>query len=469
MRGIRSIILLVVFAFWAQGLSAQQASSQGIPKKEWTILVYLNADNNLEDFGFEDVHEMEKVGSNDRVNIVVQFDGITKSGTQRLYIEKALQAEGKYSFASPVVEDMPEQDMGDISTFVNFVEWGMKHYPADHYMTILWNHGSGWSKRSEELSLMKGISYDDTSGTHITTNQLADGLDQILMSTGNKIDVLGFDACLMAMYEIADSLSGMVDYLVASEETEPGEGYAYHDLLSIFEGDRAVSPATLAKHAVIAYGKSYLPGGSQGPAPSNSSNSNNEWSWGSRAQEVTSSAIDLSKMELVKKRLNTWVEIMMSSAALKLEDIKWAANKAVDFAEPSYKDLGHFVKLVLEKAAVSLPSGRFTAESTPHSGLISASLALLKAIQAAVIENYTTDKFKNATGLSIYLPYSYWGGGDWQKTSRKRNQYLDLKWSQSTRWHEFLDHVLLANTPSSSQDEEPVSVPVAEGTSTESF
>src|SRR5205807_891289 len=97
----------------------------------------------------------------------------------------------------------------------------------------------------------------------LTTNQLADALDQIVSNTGNKIDILGFDACLMSMFEIADSLAGMVNYLVASEETEPGDGYPYDDFLNIFQRSQTVSPEAVAKHLVDVYGKSYETGGSQ--------------------------------------------------------------------------------------------------------------------------------------------------------------------------------------------------------------
>ncbi len=58
--------------------------------KKWTILVYLAGDNNLDEDGARDLAEMAKVGSNNDINIVAQFDRAGTDGTQRLYITKAV-------------------------------------------------------------------------------------------------------------------------------------------------------------------------------------------------------------------------------------------------------------------------------------------------------------------------------------------------------------------------------------------
>ena len=41
------------------------------------------------------------------------------------------------------------------------------------------------------------------------------------------IDLIGFDCCLMATIDVADVFSGISQYLVASEELEPGCGWDY--------------------------------------------------------------------------------------------------------------------------------------------------------------------------------------------------------------------------------------------------
>ena len=113
---------------------------------EWTILVYLAADNDLAEYGLEDLNEMETVGSSKEVNIVVQFDGSADytpeaASSKRYFIEKDDDFE---KVTSPVVEDLGEVDMGQRKTFTKFLRWGVSQYPARKYFVVLWNHGDGW-------------------------------------------------------------------------------------------------------------------------------------------------------------------------------------------------------------------------------------------------------------------------------------------------------------------------------------
>src|SRR4029079_13719707 len=108
-------------------------------EKQWTIMVYLAGDNNLDGAGVTDLEEMKKVGSTDQVNILAQFD---RSGanvaTKRYYIRKG------GTTAKDVVGNLGETNIGDPKVLENFVQWGIKTYPAKRYMLVLWNHGAGW-------------------------------------------------------------------------------------------------------------------------------------------------------------------------------------------------------------------------------------------------------------------------------------------------------------------------------------
>ncbi len=447
--GFMRIGVIFLLAFLLSGeIFAQQDSN----KKDWTILVYLNADNNLEEFGFEDVQEMEQVGSNSHLNVVVQFDGLTKLGTQRLYIERNLdQPESATAIKSPIIEEMPEQDMGNTQTLIDFVTWGMRHYPAEHYMLIMWNHGSGWSKKSDIATINKSISYDDTSGSHIRSNELSDALDRAVFESGNRLDIMAFDACLMAMFEVADSLSGIANYLVSSEETIPGKGYPYGDFLKVFNQDRPVTALQLARHLVKAYGESYAVGGSQ--ASGNSGGYGGEYGdfydggYSQQPAQVTLSAIDLSQIELVKKRLNVWVDIMQSQKGLQMVEMKRAASRSVSFDENDYRDLGSYVKNILNESVESNKADQTATKSTSKFepfGLVGASLILLKSIQSAVVAMYNSSRFDDATGISIFLPYSYYGCSAWAKcngrsTSQRKEDYLELKWAKTSAWAKHLD------------------------------
>ena len=193
-------------------------------QKEWTVMVYVNSKNNLEQYGLLDVNEMEMVGSTDKVNVVAELgriNGYDSSdgnwiGSRRYLVKKDANMN---KIVSPVLKDLGKVDMGDYKHLIEFVNWAKAAYPAKKFMLIVWNHGSGWDKNGRPR-ISKGISYDDETDNHITTPQLGMALKAI-----GKIDVYGSDACLMQMPEVVYEIKDYVTYVVGSEETEPGDGY----------------------------------------------------------------------------------------------------------------------------------------------------------------------------------------------------------------------------------------------------
>lgn len=233
--------------------------------KDWTFMVYLDADNNLESVGIEDFMEMSSVGSTVGINIVVQMDRISGHDTsygdwmdcKRFYV-----TEGLTPTASNAVESLGEVNMGDPNTLEDFMVWAMQHYQAVNYIVVLWNHGSGWKTRANEHPY-KGVCYDDTSGDSLSIHELESALGNVIDTTAEVIDVVGFDACLMGMIEVAYQLENCTDIMVASEEIEPGDGWPYDDILSDLVSSPTVAPSTLASRIVNYYVDSYQ-GGSQG-------------------------------------------------------------------------------------------------------------------------------------------------------------------------------------------------------------
>jgi cysteine peptidase C11 family protein/helix-hairpin-helix protein len=259
------------------------AASHVVKHKAWTVMVYLNAANNLEPFGIEDMNEMERVGSTNDVNIVVEcarfkghpdprpnpayfsnpyqehenvfYWGLDNApGTRRYYI---LKDDDKVRIRSVLKANVGETDAGRPEPLANFGKWTVEHYPADHYALVIWNHGAGWS----------GVSYDDNShhGMDLPeVRQACEGIvDAIKKAGGEKIDVIDFDACLMATVEVAYELRDVCQYLASSQETEPGDGMPYDDYLEWLTKYPESSPVSLSKAMVDTYVKSYAPHGSQ--------------------------------------------------------------------------------------------------------------------------------------------------------------------------------------------------------------
>lgn len=265
-------------------------ASDEITKKKWTVMVFLNGANNLEPFAIDDMNEMEKFGSTDDVNVIVEIarmehgdkdkssgekpnpsyfsNPYRERGTPQFYfgvgntpgVERyyVLKDEDDMRVQSVIKERIADVDHGSSEALANFGKWATENYPAEHYALMVWNHGSGWT----------GISYDDNTHHGMDLPEVREALEAICEQLKEKqgkekIDIVDFDACLMATYEVAFELCDTVDYLVASQETEPGEGLPYDDVLKWLTMYPEASPVSFCKNLVDCYVRSYGPGGSQ--------------------------------------------------------------------------------------------------------------------------------------------------------------------------------------------------------------
>jgi hypothetical protein len=417
--------VLVALGLYCLVLTAPAAeAAEESAKKKWTILVFLNADSNLEHFGFKDMQEMERAGSSDEVNLVVQFDQLEKRGTQRYLIEKASRShKTSQEIQSRIVEDRPEVDMGDWRELRDFLIWGIKNYPAENYALILWNHGSGWSKEEEQEAL-KGISYDDTSGNHIKTEQLPQVFTEVQLETDQRMAIIAFDACVMAMVEVAHVLAPHADYMVASEEDVPGPGYPYDGWLKAWFSDGLLSSESFIESLVNEFGKSYS-GGSQG------------------SRSVTISAFDLKETDRLAQKVNAWVDSLHERSGLASEQILSAASQSLGFGYSGWRsqeirDLGHYVELNYNEYMKQQMDSSLRALNFK-----SASIALLDQIDRFVVKKFNSASYAKARGVSIHLPYDESGKSSWSSNFSwdlaTKARYRALTWSTATKWHEHLD------------------------------
>ncbi len=349
MKRVLSIIAVAL-------LVAAFASPVSAAEKEWTWMVFLNADNNLDQFGVTDQNEMAKIGSNDYLNIVSLIDREKGPATLN-YIEK--------NNIVPIA-DMGEVDMGDYKFLAQWAKDMINKYPAKHYALIIWNHGSGWKNNQNQV--IKGISYDDSTGNHITTEQLGLAMAEIKAHLGRNLDILSNDACLMQMMEVAYAVKDSCDFFVASEETEPGDGYPYDGILATLKP--GMTPAEFVKPWVAAYAASYN-GGTQGNSAS------------------TQSAIDLSKLNDVKDAIDGFAKAVIAGKyGIQFKD---ALTKVQKFYYRTNIDLLHLVQIL--KPVIK------------DEGFQTAATKLENALGAAIVANGTTGAtMRNAKGLAIYFP-----------------------------------------------------------------
>ncbi|HAN05462.1 MAG TPA: hypothetical protein DCQ25_09515 [Elusimicrobia bacterium] len=366
--------------------AAPVAAEDKAAQKEWTIMVFINAKNNLERYGLLDVNEMEKVGSSDKVNIVVEMgringyasnDGDWK--TTRRYLVKKDNDFSKIT--SPVLADLGKTDMGDYKSLAAFANWAKTTYPAKRYMLIVWNHGAGWIK-ARGMNDPKGISYDDETGNHITTPQFG-----MAMKAIGKVDVIGTDACLMQMPEVNYEIKDYVDYIVASEETEPGDGYTYDTFLGPVVAKPTMTPREVGAQAVNAYSDHY------------------------GSQDHTQSLVLASAMNGFIPMVNNFVKAAMAANEKAL--IKTAMSGAQAYAYAENKDLWHFLSLY----AASSKDANVKATAKTLQDYITNTLVLV---------NRTNSSYSDSHGIAIYMP------------NYVNSSYASLAWSRDAQWDEFI-------------------------------
>ena len=180
------------------------------PQKSWTIMVYLDADNNLSSYGTKDIQEMQQVGSDSNINIVVLWDN-SASTHGYYYVQNG---------SSVLLQDVGEVNMGDPQTAKNFIAYAKQNFPADKYGFVYWNHGGAVDRAP------RGVAWDDTNGgDHLSEVEQSQIMNYALSLLGKKFEFVGFDACLMATAEIYYQYRNFGKYMAASEQTEPGDGW----------------------------------------------------------------------------------------------------------------------------------------------------------------------------------------------------------------------------------------------------
>lgn len=399
---------------------ATRSNAKGLRKKPWTIIIYMAADNDLRNFATRNIKQMSSIGSTENITIVVHLD-IRMSGnvktTRRYLIEK-----DKVILISTNEEGSPTMDSGDPATLISCCEWAIKDYPADDYALIFWNHGAGiidpergriinpaelfsFNPAINKLELdrsvafldlvlnaqqdQRGICWDESTGNYLTNQKLEQALKKICNNLlgGKKLSIIGFDACLMSMLEVANLVQPYAQVMVSSQEVELGTGWNYAHVLYPF-AQQTLNKFEFATHIVNMYEKTYK----------------------SVTYDYTQSAIDLDIVPVLEQAvhevstllLNTIPSQTHNSIKNAIRDARKKTN-CTHFDEPSYIDLHHFYTNLLNLIpSITLLSNKHEIEFKQQ--LKNALEGSLRLIKEAVIANVCGKNLSRATGLSIYFP-----------------------------------------------------------------
>jgi hypothetical protein len=183
--------------------------------KLWTIYIHMNGDNNLCSYAKKDLAELKSMDVSDLANIIVAYDCSKQNDS------KLIELKGN----KEIVLKTGEFDMGDYKFFAQTASEVFEKYPSEYKMIDAWDHGGSWKIDRSRCLPNRGVSWDDQSGHHITTVEM--GLLMKEIANKSHIDILGYDACLMQGVETGYETMGYSDYILASQETEPGDGWNY--------------------------------------------------------------------------------------------------------------------------------------------------------------------------------------------------------------------------------------------------
>lgn len=353
MRKTAVIVAALLVAMPALLLSAQWGAAAA-PKDMWTVMVYIDADNNLEPFGEMNLQMLESVGSSDDVNFVVLMD--TYSGpASLLYVKKG---------ESKVLADWGEVNMGDPTTMTKFIKDAKKAAPAERYCFISWDHGAGW----------RGLNWDDTSEEETGTAQYMDmaELRSAVEDASLVFDVFAFDQCLMAQPEVAYQMVGYAQYLVFSEETIYGQGFPYDMIAEDLVDEPDMSALALAKTIVTDFGAYY-----------------DSITW---ANDWTISAFDMSSMGGLTSAVTHLASAQLSVLGTYKSQFKNDLMNSPSYYYPYYHDLKVYASNVYNDKVIS------------DKAVKDAAGEVISAVDSGVVLSINSKHNQDSTGLSIYFP-----------------------------------------------------------------
>lgn len=318
-----------------------------------------------------DLQEMLSAKLSDNVKIVVFTGGclnwqndVMSSSVNEIY---EISSNG----LSRVSNNAGTATMVDPENLEAFIRWAAQNYEANRRALILWDHGGG---------SVTGYGYDEKYPNQ--GSMTLDEINQALENAGVKFDFIGFDACLMATAETALMCSNYADYLIASEETEPGIGWYYTSWLNAISQNTSLPTLEVAKTLIDDF--------------------TSQCAKFCRGQETTLSIVDLAELAYtLPDKLSAFAqEVSTMIEDGRYKSIARARSSSHEFAATSRIDQ---VDLVHFAALLGTDSGK----------------ALAETVVNAVKYNRTAQGLNNAYGLSIYFPYASLGSVDRMSSTYK--------------------------------------------------
>ncbi|MBQ6052325.1 MAG: peptidase C11 [Clostridia bacterium] len=342
----------------ASGVREKYTEILGGGKDVVTLMMYM-CGTDLESkyaMASKDIQEMCNSTLSDRVNVIV-YTGGTKTWQNKIISNSKNQiyrvVEGGLQ---KIEDDIGTGSMASPDTLASFVKYCAQNFPANRYQLIMWDHGGG---------TVSGVCFDEKSASKKAMSLT--GIQSALKSAGVKFDFIGFDACLMGTLETGTMLSEFADYMIASEETEPGIGWYYTNWLSQLSKNTSVTTLDLGKTIIDDF--------------------TSKCEQSCRGQKTTLSLVDLAELSAaVPQSLSTFSEKLSS-------EIKSGNYSEISKARATSRE---FSKNKIDQVDLV----HFALNTNTSEGK-----ALADKLLSAIKYNRTSSDMTNAYGLSVYFPY----------------------------------------------------------------
>lgn len=335
---------------------------------DWTVLVYMAADNSLVQAGLRDLNEMETAVLSNKVNVVVQIDRAAGDGNDWNHARRYLvQPDDNASVIhSPVLAELGEVNMGEGETLADFVRWGIASYPANQYALVMWDHGAGWG----------GIATDNSRSDRLSLAELAQGVRAGLQAAGvDKLDVVAFDACLMGQLDVFAAVQPLAEFAVGSEELTPGQGWDYEAVLAHLAANSGQNGRSFAQQLV----GDFMAGYEQEPF-------------------VTMSAVDLALLPALSHAVE-------QLAAQLVADSRFAASAVADARSGAETYAGVYAEEAERHGAVDLHHfAAILAQRHGDEAVAAAAGEVMGAVAQAVVASERGDGLPYGRGVAIYFP-----------------------------------------------------------------
>jgi hypothetical protein len=366
---VRSLAVATSVVLLAAGLTACSSAPDVETAGTWTVLTYSIADTDLEPYMMDDLDELGTAGSSESLNLVALVDRASNysddpvlglddwEGGRILEIRK-----GK----AVVLDDLGDVNTGDPQTLQDFIVSGIADYPADHYALVISDHGASWP----------GVGGDESFDEDVLDlAEIKAGISAGLADAGvDSLDILGFDACLMATYEVASTLAPVAKRMLASQELEPGHGWNYASFSMVTENDGATADEL---------GKALLEGFQQ-QATSEEDDA-----------EITLSLTDLTAIPALDSAMTTFTTALEQRIAGLAPAVGRTRAQTLGFgSSPDAENDSYMADLGILVSEIGVDALDVSDEAD----------AVIRALNDAVIDRIDGQATRGATGLSIYFP-----------------------------------------------------------------